>query len=806
MNETKPDIMSRQDGIYLCFALALTLLNSRSAAGADAGRVHPPSPPAGNIESGDRLGTNEQTRLKLYQTISLGEPPQSPEEFNPDSGIPLTPKPLFQENALQWQRKVRISSAPAPQSPPVFNPDPGASQSRPKPESVFDTQFSLVPLYTGEPVANELELPRENVRQGGFEPAETPPAATYGREPLPPELKLPRYGARANQRIEFEFHNPDYPVNRQTESYPTNTLPMPDRWRIGFVPWRRYTSGKTETPYESPAPRLWHPYRQSLLKGDLPIIGQDIFLNLTASSSTEFEARRIPTGSGISSARPGNAEFFGNSEQFGVQQYFGFSAELFRGETSFKPVKWAIKLQPVYNINYTYARETGVIAPDPRGLDGGDNRPPPINLDIGNPQDVSNLLNGQLEPAPSSYQGRSHTTRTRDDFTLQEGFVEVHLADLTDNYDFIALRGGNQVFSSDFRGFIFNDVNLGARLFGNAANNHLQYNLAVFDMREKDTFSDLNTFDARDQRVVIANVYRQDFLWKGYTAQLSLHANIDDGGTHYDRAGNITRPAPIGTVRDHDLQAYYLGWAGDGHIGRLNVSHAFYQVFGHDEFNGLAGQPVDINAQMAALELSYDRDWVRYKASLFYASGDTQAEDGNANGFDTILDNPNFTGGPFSYYVRQGFGLAGSAVSLKQRASLVPSLRTSKTEGQANFVNPGAFVFSLGSEIEVTPKLRSFLNANYIRFADTDPIQTALLTDKIDNELGLDLSLGFQYRPFLTDNIIISAGFGTLLPGSGYRDIYRRSTDPLPGLSNVADRGRVDDFLYSGIVTITFTY
>jgi hypothetical protein len=400
----------------------------------------------------------------------------------------------------------------------------------------------------------------------------------------------------------------------------------------------------------------------------------------------------------------------------------------------------------------------------------------------------------------------SHTSRTRDEIALQEAFLEVHLRDLSDNYDFVAVRAGNQVFNSDFRGFIFNDVNLGARIFGNARNNLFQYNVAAFDMREKDTFSDLNTFDQRGQRVVIANLYRQDFLWKGYTAQMSFHANLDEGGRHYDRAGNIVRPAPLGAVRNHDVRAYYFGWAGDGHIGRLNISHALYQVVGRDDFNGLAGQPADINAQMAALELSYDRDWVRYKASFFFASGDGDAEDGDANGFDTILDNPNFTGGPFSFYVRQGFNLAGSSVNLKQRGSLVADLRTSKTEGQANFVNPGVFVYGLGTEIEVTPKLRSFINANYIHFADTDPIQTTLLTDKIDPSVGFDLSIGFQYRPLLTDNIIVSTGFGALLPGQGYKDIYRRNTDPLPGVNSRQQRGEVDSFLYSAILAVTLRY
>ena len=107
-------------------------------------------------------------------------------------------------------------------------------------------------------------------------------------------------------------------------------------------------------------------------------------------------------------------------------------------------------------------------------------------------------------------------------------------------------------------------------------------------------------------------------------------------------------------------------------------------------------------------------------------------------------------------------------MNLKQRGSLVPNLRTSKTQGQANFVNPGVLIFGLGAEIEITPKVRSFLNANYIRFVETDPIKTALLTDKVANEVGWDLSLGLQYRPLLTDNIILSAGLGALIPGRGF--------------------------------------
>ncbi|MCX6894739.1 MAG: hypothetical protein NTZ16_04400 [Verrucomicrobia bacterium] len=706
----------------------------------------------------------ETNALKPHQFSTAGAP-QSPAKFSPDSGVKpgtsqpeVTPKP-----GLEVRREVVPA---APSAPDVFNPDPGA-QFKPVPTNpppFYTNEVPAAPQFSGEPVPADLKLPRENVRHTEIG-VTNPPLGNFGHEPLPPGLELPRENARANAHIKEKWENPHYPGHNDGYNFPPNSVPMTNRWRIGFAPWKRYAQGSVENPYETPQPLLWRPYRQSILKGDAPVIGQDIFLNLTASSSTEFEARRTPVPSGVSSSGAGSAEFFGASEQEVVQQNFGFSMELFKGETVFQPVHWAVKLEPVFNINYVNTRENNLINPNPqRGTD-----------------------------------------RTDYHIALQQAFLELHLGDLSENYDFCALKLGNQAFISDFRGFIFNDVNLGARFFGNFDNNRWQYNLAVFDMNEKDSNSDLNTFDRRDQVVVVANAYKQDFIWHGYTLSMSLHANFDDGKTHYDRNGNLTRPEPLGTLREHSLQAYYLGWAGDGHIGRWNVSHAFYQVLGHDDFNGLAGRPVDINAQMAALEVSYDRDWMRYKASLFYASGDSDPTDGTATGFDTILDNPNFTGGPFSWYVRQGFNLAGTGVGLKPRATLVPSMRSSKAEGQANFVNPGVFIAGLGVEMDITPKLRAFLNANYIHLVETAPIKTALLTDKADNELGWDLSLGVQYRPALTDNIIISAGFGVLIPGAGYKDIYQTSSSPVPGYGSPS-AGSVDDFLYSAIVAVTLTY
>ncbi len=397
------------------------------------------------------------------------------------------------------------------------------------------------------------------------------------------------------------------------------------------------------------------------------------------------------------------------------------------------------------------------------------------------------------------------TTREKEFFALQEAFGEIHLRDLSSTYDFISLRAGIQPFVSDFRGFIFNDTNLGVRVFGNYDSNRWQYNIAAFDMLEKDTYSDLNEFSRREQQIYLANVFRQDLIWKGYTGELSFLANFDNSSRHYDKNGFITRPAPIGTVADHYVQAYYLGWTGDGHIGWLNIDHAFYQVFGEEGLNGIAGKRVEISAQMAALELSIDKDWLRHKLSVFYGSGDHNPTNSHATGFDTVFDRPFFIGGPFSFFSHQGFNLAGTAVNFKQRDSLVVDFRTSKSEGQSNFVNPGVFIVGYGLDADITPKLRGFMNVNYVRTVDTATTELVLFTNHASNDFALDCSAGFQWRPLLTENIIVTAGAGFLIPRWGYKDIYRTSTTPVHGYPG-PPTGHVDDFLYSAIATLTLTY
>src|SRR5262249_35062151 len=145
-------------------------------------------------------------------------------------------------------------------------------------------------------------------------------------------------------------------------------------------------------------------------------------------------------------------------------------------------------------------------------------------------------------------------------------------------YDFLSVRAGIQELSTDFRGFVAVVEQPGVRVFGTLASSRLEYNAAFFDFLEKDTNSGFNTLERRRQQMAVANIYIQDFLTPGYTAEFSYHYSRDEGGTHYDSNGFLVRPAPIGLIAPHEIRAHYIGWAGNGHIGRVNVSHAFYEA------------------------------------------------------------------------------------------------------------------------------------------------------------------------------------------------------------------------------------
>src|SRR5262249_53703905 len=359
--------------------------------------------------------------------------------------------------------------------------------------------------------------------------------------------------------------------------------------------------------------------------------------------------------------------------------------------------------------------------------------------------------------------------------SLQELFFEYHLLDISPNYDFISARAGIQGFVSDFRGFVFSDNQLGFRLFGNLQSNRDQFNAVYFRPLEKDTNSGLNRlFEQRGQDIGIVNFFRQDFLWPGYNVELSMHYLHDTGPEKINTNGFVVRPAAVGQALRHTINATYLGWGGDGHIGPINLTHQFYWVVGSDTMNPIAHRREDISAFLTALELSKDFDWIRPKFSFLWASGDGNPQNKYARGFDSIFDNPNFAGGPFSYWVRQGMKLLGTNLELVGRNSLLPSLRSTKLEGQPNYVNPRIFIVGGGADIDLTPKVRVLLNVNFLRFHQTQSLEPLLNNPNIAHNIGVDFGFGIQYRPFLNQNMVISAGGAALAMGNGLRDVYSR--------------------------------
>jgi hypothetical protein len=647
-----------------------------------------------------------------------------------ENGRSVVGAQILLRNAATSQRSVKVSDAQG-----VFrfiDVPPGAYEVTITAEGFQEFRNPAIQLKAGDDFVLEAALvsaPSTNSAPPSFPQipggASNPPSAST---PTPPSAPVViQNGSKEQEKTETP-----------AESLPPSDqvfYPQPDRWLITMPDWDRYGT-RGEHPYVRGS--RWDPFNRNKWKGDVPIIGQQIFLNFTGISDTFLDFRRLPTPSNISTARPGSSDFFGKGQQFFLDQLFLFSFDLFHGDTSFRPIDWRIRITPAVSLNYLNVQERGI-----------------VNADV-----------------------TKGTTRFDAHIGLQEAFGELKIKDIGPNYDFISVRAGIQGFNSDFRGLLFVEEQPGVRIFGNLDSNQWQYNVAYFNFLEKNTNSGLNSMALRNQQVIIANVFRQDFLFQGYTAQLSVHYDKDDATIHYDDNGFLVRPSPIGKVfssgmiQPHSVHAAYIGWTGDGHIGRVNLTHAFYQALGNDSFNAIAGKPVTINAQMAALEVSVDRDWFRLKGSLFYASGSANPSSGHARGFDSIDDFPEFAGGIFSLWNRESIRLTGSGVALNSGNSLLPDLRSSKDEGQANFVNPGIFLSNVGANFDITPKLRGFANLNYLRFERTETLEQILFQSPIRHSIGFDSSVGVRYRPPLTENIAITAGAATLIPGQGLKDIY----------------------------------
>jgi hypothetical protein len=516
---------------------------------------------------------------------------------------------------------------------------------------------------------------------------------------------------------------------------------LPDRWRIvSLLGYRE---------------NLLDPYHgNNWLKGDRPAFGEDWFFSLGLVSDSVAEPRRfpVPVAAG-DSGDPGSLDTIGDGEQQVFAENLIAEFVLYQGSTVFKPPDWEIRFTPVFNFNHAEVNEPGILKADPS----------------------------------------EGTSRTEGVIGVQALFVDKHLRNVSERYDFDSIRVGVQPFTADFRGFLFQDSPFGVRLFGTRDNNRWQYNLAWFRRLEKDTNSGLNNLvelggDAfRDDDLFVANLYRQDWPWPGYTSQLALthDRNREGGDQRYDDNGFIQRPSSLGLERARDYDVTYLGYNGDGHVGPWNLSLSAYGAIGEEDLGAFTTQPSDVRAFFGAAEVSRDFDWIRARGTLIYASGDDDPFDDVSQGYDAIFENPLIAGADTSFWIRQPVPLIGGGrVSLSGRNGVLNSLRSSKEFGQSNFTNPGLLLVGAGGDLDLTPTLRASVNANYLWFADTAVLEAARMQAGIGREIGLDFSLALTWRPLASQNVILRLSAAALVPGSGFKDLYGSET-PYSILGNV---------------------
>ncbi len=530
-------------------------------------------------------------------------------------------------------------------------------------------------------------------------------------------------------------------------------IPVPDRWRILDA------LGRKENRYD--------PYNTNTLKGDKPIFGEEWFLSITATTDTIYEPSRVPVGILPNFAsRPGTSNTFGRYGRTLFNHLAILEIEFFEGDTAFKPQDLEFRFTPVFNNNHLQVAETGIINANPK----------------------------------------RGTVRDDAFLGIQAAFVDYHIRNVSEYHDFDSLRAGIQPFNTDFRGFLFQDDQLGVRLFGDREANKYQYNLAYFRRLNKDTNSGLNSVQQRFRRddVFVANFFAQDLPVLGYTSQFVYLRNDNREGNqfYYDKNGFLVRPAQIGDNRGYDYHVNYLGYNGDGHFGRINLTTSAYYLFGSISHNQFSPNPqnkgADVNAFFFAAEPSVDFDFLRVRLSALYASGAGKPQS-KAGGFDAVFENPQFAGADTSYWIRQSIPLVGGGgVALNTSNGVLADLRSAKGEGQSNFINPGLMLAGFGTDLDILPELRLSTNVNYLRFAETAPLEFLRHTQNIRNSIGYDLSAALTYRPLFSQNVILRLSGAVLLPGDGLRDLYNTKTGQGPFGSG--------NFLYSVLANVIVTY
>jgi hypothetical protein len=467
----------------------------------------------------------------------------------------------------------------------------------------------------------------------------------------------------------------------------------------------------------------------------------DLYLRVQAFARAELDEFSVPTSSGT----PGpSAKFFGSDGQSRARLDAAIVADAWQLEHGTPWRIWSARVALAAARQLDEVGEPGVLSPD--------------------------LLDGE--------------DRGEGAFGIEEAWFE-HVLTPHDASTRWSARVGVLPLRSDFRGFVYDDSNLGLLLSG-ANDAYWSWELALFDRRDRDTETGLLEVDeARDQVVAVARLRRDEwapFVGErvGYATEFSLHWSADSRDEHVDDDGFSVAPPPFGAAQSGDVDSIYLGWAGEGQLDEhWDVSHAVYQVYGSDDANPIAAKKVDIDARLAAIELGTTRGPFRFAFSALHASGDSDANDGKGGGFDAILDAPRFAGAGSSFWARHAWKLVGT--KLKSEWSPLPDLSPSQNEGHQGFVNPGLDLLGASAAWSADEALRASAGLSWLSFDDTDSLETLLQIGSVEREIGWELWAGADWRPTRQFNARVELGASVLLPGGGIERVYG-DDDPLWGV------------------------
>jgi hypothetical protein len=393
---------------------------------------------------------------------------------------------------------------------------------------------------------DQVVAPPLDDRTGG-EAAPRRAATVAPKRPAPAPAPAP-----APEPVPEAAPPPAAPAKPEPPAFHTLAAPMTDRWE---VPMPGHPRGVER--------QVANPYRPNVLKGDLPIAGDSVFLAVSSGLELPLDARGSPVGPGIVTASPDDISYLGAAPQFVAAARLGLSLELYQGPAGFEPRRWGLR--------------------------------------------AAGVLGARRVRVGSSESLEAPTSESHSQLGLQEASAELRLVTLSPRFDYASLRAGLQPFVSDFRGFVLNDLPLGARLFGTADGNRVQWNAGAFVLMRKDPETRVNRLERSDRELVVGNLLVRD-LPLGYRLGASYHFLRDADVTATGRP-----------------QVHYLGFTGDGRLGGFGVTHAAYRAIGSKPRADGSG---DVDAWFGALELVRPREWVRYRASFLFASGDADAGDG----------------------------------------------------------------------------------------------------------------------------------------------------------------------------------